>query len=175
MDKNLRLDGLRDGSDLVDLKQETVASLLLDGSFDAEGVGDSKIVTDDLDATFFGEVSPSLPIVLVEGILDGDDGILLNVADVEVGELDASEPLRGVRVGVLEVEVVLSILVKLGGGNVESDLDLSLIAGFLDGLAEELKGLVCTRHVGGESTLITDVDSWLKYTVRENFITRVYN
>jgi hypothetical protein len=157
--RKLRLDGLGDGSDLVDLEQETVASLLLDSSLDTEGVGDSKVVADDLDATFGGEVSPSLPIVLIEGILDGDDGVLLNVAEVEVGELDTSEPLCGVGIGVLEVEVVLAILVELGGGNIESDLDLALITGLLDGLAEELKRLVCARHVGGESSLITNVDS----------------
>jgi hypothetical protein len=175
VDKNLRLDGLGDGSDLVDLKQETVASFLLNGSLDTEGISDGKVVTDDLDATIGGEVSPSLPIVLVEGILNGDDGVLLDVADVEVSELDASEPLRGVGVGVLEVEIVFPILVKLGGGNIESDLDLALITSLLDGLAEELKRLVCTRHVGGESSLITNVDSWFNHTVRKNSNTRVYD
>jgi len=139
MNRNLRLDRLGNGSDLVDFKQQTVASLLLDGGFDTEGVGDSKVVADDLDATFGGEVGPSLPIVLVEGILDGDDGVLLNVADVEVRELNASEPLRGIGIWVLEVEIVLAILVELGGGNIKSDLDLALITGLLDGLAEELK------------------------------------
>ena len=173
--KNLRLDGLGDGSDLVDLKQETVTSLLLDGSFDAEGVGDSKVVADDLDATIGGEVSPSLPIILVEGVLNGDDGVLLDVADVEVGELNAGEPFCGVGIGVLEVEVILAILVELGGGNVESDLDLALIAGFLDSFAEELEGLVCPRHVGSEPSLITNVDGWFEYTVRENSTARAYD
>ena len=158
MGRNLRLDGLRDGPDLVDLKQETVASLLLDGSLDAERVGDGKVVTDNLDATIGGEVRPSLPIVLVEGILDGDDGVLLNIADVKVGELDTSEPLRGIGVGVLEVEVVLAVLVELGGGNIESNFDLALITGFFNGLTEELKRFFCSRHVGGESSLVANID-----------------
>ena len=116
MDRNLRLDGLGDCPDLVDLEQETVASFLLDSGLDTEGVCDSKVVADDLDATLLGEVNPSLPIILIEGILDRDDGVLLSVADVEVCELDASEPLRGVGIGVLEVEIVFSIRVELGAG-----------------------------------------------------------
>lgn len=78
------MDGLGDCSDLVDLEQETVTSFLLDGGLDSKGVGDSKVVPDDLDVGVGGEVSPSLPVVLVERILDGDDGVLLNVANVEV-------------------------------------------------------------------------------------------
>jgi len=160
MGGNLRLDRLRDGTDLVDLKQETVASLLLNGGLDAERVGDGKVVTDNLDAAVGGEVRPSLPVVLVEGILDGDDGILLDIADVKVGELDAGEPLRGIGVGVFEVKVVFPILVELGGGNIESNLDLALIPGFFNGLTEELKRLFCSRHVGGESSLVANIDSW---------------
>ena len=166
MGGNLRLDGLRDGPDLVDLKQETVTSLLLNGGLDAERVGDSKVVTDNLDPAVGGKVRPSLPIVLVEGILDGDDGVLLNIADVKVGELDASEPLGGIGVGVLEVEVVLPFLVELGGSNIESDLDLALITGLLNGLTEELKRLFCSGHVGGESSLVANIDSWFKCKVR---------
>jgi len=154
----LRLDGLRNGSDLVNLEQQAVASFLFDGSLDTEGIGDSKVVTNDLDATIGSEVGPSLPIVLIEGILDGDYGVLLNVANVEIGELNTGEPLRGVGIGVLEVEIVLAVLIKLGGGNVECDLDLALITGFFDSLAEEFKGLVGARHVGCESSLISNVD-----------------
>ena len=108
-------------------------------------------------------MSPRLPVVLVEGVLDRDDGVLLDVAEVEVRELDTRDPLRGVRVGVLEVEVVLAVLVELGRGHVERDLDLALVAGLLDGLREELKRLVGARDVRGEATLVTNVDSCKKY------------
>ena len=91
--QDLRLDGFRDGSNLVDLKQETIASFFLNGSLDTKGVCDGEIVANNLDTTFGGEVSPSFPVVLVEGILDGDDGVLLDVADVEVGKFDTGEPL----------------------------------------------------------------------------------
>ena len=105
-------------------------------------------------------MGPSLPVILVEGVLDRHDRVLLDVAEVEVGELLARDPLGRVRVGVLEVEVVLAILVELGRGNVESDLDLALVAGLLDSFGKELKGLLSTRDVGSEATLITDVDGW---------------
>jgi hypothetical protein len=41
-------DRLGDGTDLVDLEEETVAGLLLNGGLDTEGVGNGKVITDDL-------------------------------------------------------------------------------------------------------------------------------
>ena len=157
--QNLRLDGLRDGSNLVDLKQEAVACLFLDGGLDTEGVGDSEVVTDNLDPTVGVEVTPSFPIILVEGILDGDDGVLRNVAHVEFCELDTSQPLRGVGVWILEVQIIFSILVELGGGDIKSDLDLSFITCLFDGLAEKLKRLFRARHIGGKPSFVANVDS----------------
>lgn len=66
---NLRLDRLGDGSDLVDLEQQSVTSRLLDGGLDPGGVGHGQVVTDDLDLRVLGEVRPGLPVVLVEGVL----------------------------------------------------------------------------------------------------------
>ena len=157
--QNLRLDGLGDRSDLVDLKQETVAGFFLDSGLDTKGVCDSEVVTDNLNATLGGEMGPSLPIVLVKGVLDGDDGVLVNVAQVEVCELFTGKPILGVGIGILKVEIIFAILVELRGGNIESNLDLSLITGFLDGLGEEFKRLVCARHVRSKSSFITNIDS----------------
>jgi hypothetical protein len=58
-----RSNRLREGADLVDLEQEAVASLLLNSSLDADGVGDRQVVTDNLDASLLGEVAPSLPVI----------------------------------------------------------------------------------------------------------------
>jgi hypothetical protein len=170
-----RLDGLGDGTDLVDLEEETVAGRLLDGHLDALGVGDRKVVADHLDLGGLVEVDPRGEVVLVEGVLDRANVILLNVWVVEGSELLAGDPLGLVRVGVLrqsasvdigsrsethlEVEVVLAVLVELGRGNVEADLDLASVAGLLDGLGEEVEGLLGTRDVGSETTLVTDVGS----------------
>ena len=105
-------------------------------------------------------MGPRLPVVLVEGVLDRDDGVLRDVREVEVGELDTRDPLRWVGVGVLEVKVVLALLVELGGSDIESDLDAALVAGLLDGLSQELEGLLGARDVRSESSLITDVDGY---------------
>ena len=103
-------------------------------------------------------MAPSLPIILVEGILDGDDRVFLDVGEVEISELGARNPLLGVGVGVLEVKVVLAVPVELGRSDVKSNLDAALIACLLDGLSEKLKRLLGTRDIRRETTLITDID-----------------
>jgi len=144
---------------LVDFEQQTIASLLFNCGLDAERVRDSQVVTNNLDTALLGEVDPSIPVILVKGILDGDDGVLLDVAQIKISELDTSDPLGGVRVGVLKVQIVLAVLVKLGRGNIESDLNLALVSGLLDSLRQEFQGFISSRDVGGEATFITDVDS----------------
>jgi hypothetical protein len=102
---SLRLDRLGDGTDLVDLEQQGVTRLLLDGGLDSAGVGDGQVITDNLDLGRLVEVGPSLPVVLGEGVLDGADVVLLAVRVVETSELLASEPLGGVGVGVLKSQL----------------------------------------------------------------------
>lgn len=94
------------------LEQKTVARLLLDRGLYAEGVGHSQIITDALDLAVLDEVCPCLPVILVEGILDGDNGVLLDEVDVEVREFSAGDPVLGVGVGVLEVKIVFAVLVE---------------------------------------------------------------
>lgn len=100
-----RLDGLGDGSDLVDLEQKTVAGLLLDGGLDSGDVGDGQVISDNLGLGVLGKVGPRSPVVLVEGVLDGDDGVLGDHVVVLGSELLTRDPLGGVRVGVLEVKI----------------------------------------------------------------------
>lgn len=87
------LDGLGDASNLVDLEQETVAGLLLDGSLDSLGVRDGQVVTDDLDLGLGGECLPGLPVILVEWIFNRDDGVFLDQRVVVVSELLSGDPL----------------------------------------------------------------------------------
>ena len=108
------LDGLGDGTDLVDLQEQGVARLLLDGSLDSLRVGDGQVITNDLDLGRLVEVGPSLPVVLGEWVLDGADVVLFAVAVVELGELLTSEPLGRVRVGVLEQSAEACVKEELG-------------------------------------------------------------
>jgi hypothetical protein len=110
-------------------------------------------------------VGPGIPIILVEGVLDRNDRVLLNVAEVEIGKLNASDPLAWIRVGVLEIQIVFTLLVKFRGSDVQSNLDLALITGFLDSLGQELERFFSTRNVGSEATLVTDIDGCNKYVV----------
>ena len=153
------LDGLSDGTDLVDLEEESVARLLLDGLLDELGVGDCQIITDDLEVGGLVEVRPGLPVILSEGVLDGDDGVLLGEGLVELSELLVGEPLALVGLGVLEVKVVLLLvdLVELAGGNVHGDLDLTGVTGSLNGLGDEVKSLLGGLNIGSDTALVTDV------------------
>jgi hypothetical protein len=72
-EKKEYIHGLSHCSDLVDLQEQTVARLLLDGLFDTDWVGDSEIVTDNLNVRARRELVVRLPVVLVEGVFDGDD------------------------------------------------------------------------------------------------------
>ena len=114
------LDGLGDGADLVDLEEEGVAGLLLDGHGDTSGVGDQEIITDDLDLLADGltEEIVGLPVILIEGILDGDDG---EVVDELLVELDHLLLGSGITAALLELEVVLAVLVELRGSAVHGD------------------------------------------------------
>jgi hypothetical protein len=79
---------------------------------------------------------------LIEGILNRHDWSLGDEALVEIPQLVGRKPVGRVRVGVLEVEVVLAVLVELRGGHVHADLDLAGVAGLLDGVAAEGNGFL---------------------------------
>lgn len=170
------LDGLGEGTDLVDLEQEGVAGLELDGLLDAEGVGDGQVITivvscdtvksrgvanspNNLEVRGLEEVAPSLPVILSERILNADNGVLLGEVLVQVGKLLVGEPLLRVAVGVLEVEVVfLDIgLVELARGNVHGNLDLASVSGLLNGLGDQVESLLGGLNIGSDTTLVTDV------------------
>ena len=65
LSEKMSLDGFRDGSNLVDLQEETVASLLIGSSCDSFWVGHREIVTNNLDSSASCHFSPVLPIVLL--------------------------------------------------------------------------------------------------------------
>lgn len=153
------LNSLSDGTDLVDLQEESVAGLLLDGLLDELRVGDCQVITNDLEVRGLEEVRPGLPVILSEGVLNGDNGVLLGEGLVELSELLVGEPLALVALGVLEVEVVLLLLglVELAGGDVHSDLDLASVASSLDGLGDEVESLLGGLNIGSNTTLVTNV------------------
>lgn len=153
------LDGLGDGTDLVDLEEEGVSRLLVNGSLDSDGVGDSQIITDNLDVGGGDKVRPGGPVILSEGILERSNGVLGDELGVVSSKLLTSLPQRLVGVGVLEVKVVLVglLVVELGRCGIDTDLDLASVTGSLNGLHDEVKSLLSGLNIGGNTTLITDV------------------
>ena len=85
----------------ADLEEQSIAGLLLNGSLDSHRVGDGQIITDNLDLGLLGQSGPSLPVVLVKGVLDRADIVLLSERVEHVGELNSSDGFALVRVGVL--------------------------------------------------------------------------
>mmetsp|Transcript_62194 Transcript_62194/g.133730 ORF Transcript_62194/g.133730 Transcript_62194/m.133730 type:complete len:354 (+) Transcript_62194:722-1783(+) len=159
------LDGLRDGADLVHLEKQGVAGLHVQGLLHALRVCHQKVVSDDLAgvADVGLKLRVGLPIVLVKGVLDGDKRILRQPILIVRNQLVGGF-LHRVRAGrVLEIQIILLgvRIVELRGGHVCADLDLPLMAGFLDGIHEHVKSLVVVLDAGSEASLISDVASIL--------------
>mmetsp|Transcript_36428 Transcript_36428/g.104772 ORF Transcript_36428/g.104772 Transcript_36428/m.104772 type:complete len:338 (-) Transcript_36428:138-1151(-) len=97
-------------------------------------------------------------MVLVEGVLDGHDGVLGAHVLVELHHVRLGLDERGVRVVELEAQVVGLVVgvPELGGGDVHGQLDLAGVARILDGIHERLQALVVVLDVGCEAALVTN-------------------
>ena len=153
------LNRLGDCTNLIDLQEKGVAELVVNGLLNTAGIGDEEIITDNLDllTKLRSDLLPALKVILLEGILDGDDGVLGNELLVDVKELVLRDHLGAVVVGLLEVEVVELVLEELRSSDIHAKEDLALVAGLLDGLHNEVETLKVGENVGSETTLITDV------------------
>lgn len=171
------LDRLGQGTNLVDLQEKGVAGLELNGLLDAQRVGDSQVITDNLEVRGLVEVAPGLPVVLSKGVLDGDNGVLGSERLVEVGKLLVGEPLGGVALGVLEVKIVLLLvhLVELAGGNIHGNLDLASVTSLLNGLGDEVQSLLGSLNIGSDTTLVTDVTGRLTVLLLGEILELVVN
>merc|ERR1719375_2739022 len=156
-----RVDGLGDGADLVDFEEERVAGLVGDRALHARDVGHREVITHHLrrPPDPLREEGPGGPVVLVEGVLDGDEGEVRAEARVEVRELRARQlelwGLLGLGVPGAEVVAVLALLLELRGGNVHADGALLPVARLLDRLHDELHA--AARVAGrGEAALVAD-------------------
>ena len=153
------LNRLGDCTNLIDLQEKGVAELVVNSLLNTAGIGDEEIITDNLDllTKLRSDLLPALKVILLEGILDGDDGVLGNELLVDVKELVLRDHLGAVVVGLLEVEIVELVLEELRSSDIHAKEDLALVAGLLDGLHNEVETLKVGENVGSETTLITDV------------------
>lgn len=65
--------------------------------------------------------------------------------------------MRWYRIAYLEVQVVLAFTVELGRGNIHGDLDLAGVTSLLDGIGDEVKGLLGGLDIGSDTTLVSDI------------------
>jgi hypothetical protein len=79
---------LSDGTDLVNLEEESVAHLLVDSSLNTGGVGDKEIISDNLAGLShtFGHSGVGREIILVERIFNRDNRVIGCQISVEVEE-----------------------------------------------------------------------------------------
>ena len=56
-------------------QQQRVAGFGFDGGLNSLGVGDGEIITDELNLRGAHEVGPRRPIILIEGVFDGNDRV----------------------------------------------------------------------------------------------------
>mmetsp|Transcript_27136 Transcript_27136/g.46780 ORF Transcript_27136/g.46780 Transcript_27136/m.46780 type:complete len:319 (-) Transcript_27136:276-1232(-) len=166
------IDAFENRADLVHLEQQGIAGLLLDGCLDALGVCDKKVVTDNLSllADLGSELDVRVPIILVEGIFDGNNWEIGNEGLVQFNHLRLSLLKRLIAGGALEVQVVFLevLLPELGGSNIHTDLDLAVISSLLDGRDDELESFTVAQDVGCEATLVTNIGSILAILVLDD-------
>ena len=146
------LQGLGEGADLVDLDEDGVTDALVDAFLEDPGVGDEQVVAHQLHlvAQAFGETLPPRPVALRQAVLDAEDGVLGAPVRQQV------DHAVGVELATLALQVVDTVLVKLGAGHVQTQIDVAaqLEAGLVDGGDDGLHRRLVGAEVRGEAALV---------------------
>ncbi|CAN4006292.1 hypothetical protein BFDFBN_BFDFBN_06830, partial [Dysosmobacter welbionis] len=98
-----------------------------------------------------------LPVGLGHAVLQGDDGIVVGKLLPHVHQLLLGQLLAG-----LGLDIALLLLVPpLGGGGVDGDLEVlaGLVARGLDGLDNDLQGVLILLQIGGVAALVAHTGS----------------
>ena len=144
------VEGLGQRTNLVHLHEQSVSCALFDTASQTLGVGHEQVVTDDLDLVtdLLGQGLVALPVVLVQGILDGNQGVLCNEVSVVCAHLSCGL--------LLALELVCAVVVELGGCNVQCQCNLlaRLVASLLDCLNDQVQCSCVGLQVGCETTLV---------------------
>mmetsp|Transcript_9809 Transcript_9809/g.18797 ORF Transcript_9809/g.18797 Transcript_9809/m.18797 type:complete len:327 (+) Transcript_9809:301-1281(+) len=158
------VNGFRDGANLVDLEQEAVGSLLFDGLLNLDGVRYGQVVANNLDFIADGsdDLAPVRPVILVKGIFDRDNGVLVDQLFVKGNHFVTSQNGRGILIGSrsLEVQVIgiLAFHLEFTRGNIQTDRNLVEVSSSFSGFHNHLQ----TRFdIAGrsKSTFVTDEGS----------------
>ena len=126
-----RVEGFRQSTDLIDFDEDGVGSAGFDAARQAFGIGDKKVVADDLNlvSEFFSHQFPSVPVILGQAVLDRNDWIFIYQLNVEVHHFG-----RGFH-NAFTFQVIFAVFEYFRSSCIESDANLlaRCIACFLDG------------------------------------------
>mmetsp|Transcript_117262 Transcript_117262/g.163140 ORF Transcript_117262/g.163140 Transcript_117262/m.163140 type:complete len:324 (-) Transcript_117262:619-1590(-) len=169
-----RVDRLSHGTDLVDLQEQGVARLVVNRLLHARDIGHGEVITDHLrrNADLLGEELPSSPIILVEGVLDRDHGVVVDERLVQLSQFLARHLLRAVVVLSLEIQVVqlLVALPELRCSDVHAYLHLTRVARLLDGGDNEIEPLFVVQDIGSKATLVSNIACILAVLGRDHLL-----
>ena len=153
------LDGLQrlgNRADLVQLDEDRVAAAQANALGQTLGVRDEQVVADQLDlaAQLLRHVLPALPVLLVEAVLDGVDGILFDQLLPVLDQLLTGKDLAALG----QLILALFAALPLAGGSIHGQhkIPAGQVAGLLDGLKDILNGLLVAGKVGCKAALVTD-------------------
>ena len=149
-----RLQGLRQGADLVDLDENGVRRAFRDAAGETRGAGDEEIVADQKDALpeRGRERRPAGPVVFREAVLDRGDRIT-------AGELlEPRDHPAGVAHPALALQPVGALSPERAGGHVQRQQDVlsGPVARRFDGLHDVPQRLLGAFERGREAALVAD-------------------
>ena len=142
--------GFGEGADLVGLDQDGVAGSIVDPLAQALHVGDEQVVPHQLHpaAQTLGQGRPALPVLLPQGVFDGEDGVLVHQVFPVFDHI-----LRGELLPPLGQAVPVP-LHPLAAGGVQGQLYLAPIACLFNGGQHRLNGSFIAGKVRSKTALV---------------------
>ncbi len=142
----------RQRPDLVELDKDGVGGSFPDPPLKAADVGDKEVVAHDLDfiAESLCEFGPALPVLLIQRILQGDDGVVLNQFCPEIDQFIRGEPQAGLG------QAIAALRLPFTGGGVDGQGDVAarLVPGFADGFQDQVQRLPLAGKIRREAALV---------------------
>mmetsp|Transcript_1198 Transcript_1198/g.1952 ORF Transcript_1198/g.1952 Transcript_1198/m.1952 type:complete len:200 (+) Transcript_1198:729-1328(+) len=170
------IDRLGDGTNLVHFEEKGIACLLLGRLVDAADIGDQQIISNHLDvlANRCRELRIASPVILIEGVFDGHDRVLLREVNEDGRKCTTSQYERAIFGRGLEVEIVVAIRSqKLRRSHIHADFHLFLIASLLDSLHQKINTLIVTLNRRSKSTFISYIAGILAVFVLDHRLERM--
>ena len=142
------------GADLVELNQDGVAAAQGDSFRETFGIGYKEVISHQLDpaAQLSGKKLPAFPVLLVEGVLDGDDGIFFYQLFPVLNQCLRRKAGAGFRKDLLAL--LFSFPFAGSGVHGQHKVSSRLVSGFLHSLQDIGNGFLIAGQIGSEATFV---------------------